>query len=62
MTLQPETFVKPSAQTLTMEQAEAERRQRTRQHANHCVLLAVVTSREVAADLIDRAVEYSRAD
>jgi hypothetical protein len=35
----------------------AERQARTRAHAADCVLLAVVTSTDVAAALIDQAVE-----
>lgn len=32
----------------------------TRRHASNCVLLAVVTSPDLAADLIDQAIDYAR--
>ena len=38
------------------EQARADAMERTRRHVDHCILLAVVTSEDVAATLIDQAI------
>lgn len=41
-------------------EALRERTAMTWRHASNCVLLAVVTSPDLAADLIDQAVDYAR--
>ena len=40
--------------------ALSDRLRRKRDHAAGCVVLALVTSTNIAADLIDQAVEHSR--
>lgn len=45
--------------TLTPGEAAAERIARARKGASNCLLLAVVTSPEISADLIDRAIELT---
>ena len=37
--------------------AHADRRDRTERHARHCIHFAVLTSPQLAAELIDRAIE-----
>lgn len=44
----------------TRAEARADRIARARRHASDCVLLAVVTSPQLSADLIDRAIEHFR--
>jgi hypothetical protein len=44
---------------MRLDEAAADRIARARRHAANCILLAVVTSPLVAADLIDRAVELT---
>jgi hypothetical protein len=48
------------ATILTPHEAAADRQARALQQARHCVILAVVTSPLIAADLIDRAVDLTR--
>jgi len=50
----------PTTPVFTAAAAHADRTERARRHASHCVLLAVVTSPDLAADLIDRAIEHVR--
>jgi hypothetical protein len=38
--------------------ARSDRKERQRQHAKHCVLLAVLTSEPLAAELIDKAIVF----
>ena len=45
---------------VTPASALSDRLRRERDHAAACVLLALVTSTNIAADLIDQAVEHSR--
>ncbi|TPG40605.1 hypothetical protein EAH79_11995 [Sphingomonas koreensis] len=44
---------------LTRAEADADRTARTRRDASSCILLAVVTSPALSADLIDRAIELT---
>lgn len=44
----------PTAKAIRL--ARADNETRTRSHVRDCVLLAVVTSEEIAADLIDQAI------
>lgn len=60
MTSRLKTFDRPHAENLTLQQAEADRQRRAGRHADNCILLAVVTSQGVAAELIDHAIEYRR--
>ena len=46
--------------TFTRAQGKAERIERARRHAANCILLAVVTSPEIAAELIDSALDHTR--
>ena len=55
MTDAPASSIQPAPDSLPA--ARAELLARTRRHADHCVLLAVVTSTDVSAALIDQAVE-----
>lgn len=43
-----------------LEQARADRVNRSRRHAIDCILLAVVTPQEIAAEFIDLAIAHSR--
>jgi hypothetical protein len=45
----------PASATLCAH-ARADAIERTRRHVDHCILLAVVTSQDVAATLIDQAI------
>ena len=58
MTSLSNVLERPQAETLVPETADAERQRRAVQQAQNCVLLAVVTSPTVAAELIDRAIAY----
>jgi len=50
-----------TAPILTPDEAHIDRAVRTRKQASSCVALAMVTSPEIAADLIDRAIALARA-
>lgn len=50
----------PTSPALTLAEAQAARTVRARGDASSCILLAVVTSPEVSAKLIDRAIEHAR--
>ncbi|WP_140867787.1 hypothetical protein [Sphingomonas oligophenolica] len=45
---------------MTRADADADRHARALRHAANCVLLAVVTPPDIAAELIDRAIEHTR--
>lgn len=46
----------PHAEALNA--ARFDRKDRLRQHAKHCVILAVVTTEPLAAELIDNAIAF----
>jgi len=50
----------PTPPVLTCAEAHVDRTMRARKHASACILLAVVTSPEISADLIDRAIIHAR--
>jgi hypothetical protein len=52
-------FAADQAAMAVAEEAD-DRTMRVRRHVSNCVLLAVVTSTGVSADLIDRAIELAR--
>ena len=49
---------KPAIDLTELEKARADR---DRRHAKNCVLLAAVTSPDIAAELIDLAIKYRQA-
>jgi len=57
---QPADLAPPAGYpVITKAEANADRIARARRHASHCLLMARVTSPDVAASLIDRAIELS---
>jgi hypothetical protein len=50
------------SRVIAPDEARADRAARARIHASNCVILAVVTSPLLAADLIDRAVELTHGE
>lgn len=51
----------PSRPAVTPDEAHADRTARAKQHAQNCVLMAVVTTPPIAAELIDQAIVYVRS-
>ena len=49
-----------SSPAISLKDAQIERAAQVRKHARDCLLMAVVTSPAVAADLIDKAAVYTR--
>jgi hypothetical protein len=52
-------YHEPPRPTFTPAQAHADRVERARSHASNCILMAVVTSPMLSAELIDLAIEYT---
>ena len=50
-----------AAPLVTPASARSDRLRWKREHAAGCVLLAMVTNTNIAADLIDQAIEHSRS-
>jgi hypothetical protein len=53
-------FELPHEEMLDM--ARSDQKARSKQHAQHCILLAVVTGEELAAELIDKAIALHADD
>jgi hypothetical protein len=54
------SLIAADQQAIVAAEAADDRTMRMRRHVSNCVLLAVVTSAGVSADLIDRAIELTR--
>jgi hypothetical protein len=57
----PTEYAVPAGPILTLTEAQVERAVRSQRYARDCILLAVVTSPRVSAELIDRAIECTRS-